>query len=1194
MSNDINNIQWIRLFATIILFFFTCAGYAQNSNTILLVPSPTGSEADNKYTDSSIFFINAAGAVSYYNSNASDDWTVTGTTVTATGALNKTFTITFGGMHSVKTTEGNNFGEMISAAGIDRASNGALGIRGGISNGIDPNEGFYFGLDLTNLSSTAAIQITKIGVTDLSAINETGMVVSRMNPLKRLVFGNAGFPGVNYQLSGGAGIIDVSAFNLYLTGGQVNNAMLSVFNNGAAASGFRITQIELKVLTNIFNPQQVTNIAHPRLLLKQGQQVAIQTLIAQSADFNAVHSYILEQADTFLIAPALVYNATNGRMLETARVAIKQIFYLSYAYRMTNQSSYLTRAEQVMNTVCDFPDWVTYTLDVAEMCFGVSIGYDWLYNGLSATTRQKAREKILNYAFLTQKTKPFWDYTSNWNQVGIGGLAFGALAILGDGTAQMDQEAKYILNNILVKNPNSMETYANGNYQEGAMYWSYGTTYEVLMLSALEEIFGQSHEGVKRLTYTPGFLESARYMQFITGTSSLYFNYSDCTEKRTPLPAALWMAKKLNNTDVLSLEKELLQNGKYASNYSEDSRFLPIALIYGKDVNMGNLQPPQQKLWNGYGEQPVVLVRTDWQGANGKYMGVKGGTPNYSHAHMDGGSFAYDSQGLRWAVDFGKEDYDAINAGISPAGALNDFSQSSARWNIFKVSNLNHNTISIKKASESNWQHHKTSGSAAVTEIYDSNAKRGAKLDLKPLIGLNNELDAAQRSIYMVDEAYLEVKDYIDNGAQAINLYWNMATTAVVDSLSASKLKLTQGGRTTVLEIVSSNPAVTFILKKARSTDPVTYYPAATYERKNPGTVMIGFEAAIPANEVVTFTITLKDGAEVPPSAVMPVNYVLLELPAPNTGLEGNTLYSDASEFHVNGAGKVSIGGIASEYAWNVYGDTNVDSILNKNFFFKWQGMNSTNTTAGINYGNLLTQAGIDRSENGELGVRGGASNGIDINEGFRFGFDATRLPDNVSLQLVKVGVNFVSGSRSGMLVNRNDTNKQKSFGGSATSSTIVLPTGSGFVDVEDLNMVVEGGETDYDLASLFNTGGSGSFRINKLVFKILSDGASPLMAQPLMQVQPQQLPEKDKKNISIYPNPFTKNITLKSVGRAFEDIRVRLYTSWGTPVLNHSYHLLSDQEEIKLDLQQLKSGIYLIQVLNNTGTIITKRIIKE
>jgi hypothetical protein len=932
---------------------------------------------------------------------------------------------------------------------------------------------------LTNLSSTAAIQITKIYVTLAGATNESGVVVSRLNPSKRITFGNSATPGVNYPISNSEEVIDISPFNVYLQGGTTNNDMIAVFNNSSVVNNIRITGVELKVLTNILNTITVANATHPRLLLKTGEEALIQTLVNFSPEHKKSHDYIIETANSFLLSAPIV-KPTGTRILTESHEAIEQIFYLSYAYRMTGQIQYLTKAETVMNEVCNWDNWVTYSLDTSEMTFAVAIGYDWLFDGLSAATKQKARDKILNYGFLPQKNAAFWNYTSNWNQVCIGALACSALAIYGDGTTQMNTEAAFVLNNILVKNPNSMNTYGNGNYPEGPMYWSYGTTYEVLMLSALEGVYGKNHEGINRLIASPGFLESAEYMQYVTGSTSQYYNYSDSTSKRIPLPATLWMAEKVNKPSWLSEEKKLMQNGSYASDF-ENRRFLPLALIYGKNISLDNLPEPQAKLWKGYGEQPVVMARTAWQGATGKYMGVKGGTPTHSHAQMDGGFFVYDSQGIRWGMDFGKYDYDA--QGTVDA---NDFSQTSQRWDIFRVSNLSQNTISIKKASESSWQHHKVDGAATIDEIYNTSAKRGAKVNMKSLLGLNNELLATNRSVYLVDDSYLEIKDYLSNGAEPINLYWNMVTKSIVETVSPSKIRLTQGGKTVILEIVSSNPSVTFTLATNRSTDPVFYNPTATADSKNPGTVMIGFEASIPANNEVTFTVTIKDDAEVAPSSVEPINSIVLDLPNPTTGREGSSLFYDTSEFHIDANGDATIGGEYEDYAWRVNGGTDIAIADNTKFFFRWKGMATTNTTTGANYGSLLTQAGIDRASDGKIGVRGGVGAGIDPNEGFNLGFDLSFLPANLQLQIVKIGVSEVSGARMGEIVNRKDTTKKITFGGSSSTATIKFPSNAGDVNVESLNIKITGGTTDYDLASLFSTGGTGGFRMTKFVFKII------------------------------------------------------------------------------------------------------------
>ena len=1167
--------KYVSHILIIVISLLSFSNYAQ-SNIVTLKALSGGTEGNSTFTDTSTLSISTSGVVSYSNSNSFDDWGVTASTVTQSGALNKTFALTIGGMSTVNTTEGKNYGQKLTDGGIDRASDGALGIRSGLGGGIEINEGLHFGLDLTNLSSTASIQITKIYVTMAAGVNESGVVVSRINPSQRIVFGNSGTSGVNFTVNDTEIPIDVNSLSLFCSGGSKNTDLVAVFNNSPTANNFRITRIELKVVSNSFNLPTITSTAHPRLLLKAGDETLINSLINSSPEHKKSHDYIIETANSFLTAATIVKPVNATRVLEEARKAVEEIFFLAYAYRMTEETRYLTQAEKVINDVCNWDNWITYSLDTSEMTFAVAIGYDWLYNDLTAATRQKAREKILNFGFKTQKTKSFWNSTSNWNQVCIGALACSALAIYGDGTNEMNSEAEFVLNNVIAKNPNSLNTYMDGIYPEGPMYWSYGTTYQVLMLSALEGVFGQNHEGINRLTNTPGFLKSAEYMQYVTGPSSLYFNYSDSTARRIPLPATLWMAKKANKPEWLTEEKKLMQNGTYASNFG--SRYmLPLALIYGLDIPLGDLPDPQEKLWSGNGTNPLALVRTEWQGSLGKYMGIKGGTPTYSHGQMDGGFFVYDSQGVRWGMDFGKYDYDA-------QGTVNDndFSQTSQRWDIFRVSNLSQNTISIKKASETTWQHHKVNGAATIDEIYDTPEKRGAKVNMKSLLGLNNELLAANRTAYLVDESYFEVKDYINNGAEPINLYWNMVTKSLVEAISPSKIKLTQGGKTVILEIVSSNPLVTFTLETNRSTDPVFYNPTATADSKNPGTVMLGFEAFIPANNEVTFTVTIKDDAEVAPSSDEPINHIVLDLPTPTTGREGNFLLSDTSEFHINTDGDASIGGESLIYAWRVNGGTNINNADNTKFFFRWTGMATTNITEGNDYGALLTPAGMDRASTGELGVRGGAGAGIDPNEGFNLGFDLSYLPNTVQLQLVKVGVSEVTSAEIGVIINRKDTSKRITFGGSSSTATLKLSSGKGDVNVENLGIILNGGEINYDLASLFNPTTSGSFRMNKFVFKIIENGSLSSESFTIDNLNP----------LIIYPNPFTDSITLQNTTGLTTDCNVKIYALNGTAVFNKTYSCTEANQDIKIDLKTLPQGTYLVQ-LKNGQEITTRKIIK-
>jgi hypothetical protein len=1142
------------LFILFVLSFSMATLNSQN-NVITLKSTPNGSEGNSKFTDNSTIFINSSGVASYQNTNQYDDWTVSSTTVTPSGAKNKSFNILFGGMATTDTNVGIDYGKLLTAGGIDRANNGALGIKSSNGNGINNNEGYTFGLDLTNISYTASLQFSKIYVSWTGSANETGVIVSRSNTSKQITFGNK--TGVDVLINNNnEHSIDVTSLNIYLAGGEVNDSLLAVFNNSSVTNNFRVTGVEFKVVTNILNPAVISNHSHPRILLEQGEESQIQTLINQSSNFSKLHDHIVEKADEFVTAPSIVL-PSSGRFLSEAREALRQIFYMSYAYRMTNNSSYLTKVESVLNTISNFNSWKisgSQDLETAEMCMAAAIGYDWLFDDLSSSTKQNVREAILNFGLKPLKDRPFWDATSNWNQVGIAGVTYGAIAIYNDGTTEMDSEAKDVLKKILAKNPNSMNTYADGNYAEGPMYWNYGSTFEVMLLSALEKLYGTNHTDIKRLTNSPGFLESAEFMQFATGPTSLYFNYMDGTDKRKPLPVAFWMAKKMNNPDVLSEEKKLLANGIYFESNDED-RCLPLTMIYAKDINIDNLNNPAKKLFVGHGHQPVALVRTSWAGSTGKFFGIKAGTADYSHGHMDAGTFVYDSQGIRWGMDFGKYDYGAVTAGIfalNPNNWHSNRDQNSARWDIFRVSNLNNNTLSIKKTSENNWQHYNVDGFASIIETYDTNAKRGAKVDLTSVIGLNNELHEIKRSVYLVNEDYLEIKDEVNNGSQSVDLYWNMVTDAQINQINSSKIKLTKEGKSVILELQSSNSNVSFSLVTNRSTDPVDYFSTATYERKNPGTTMIGFTSTIPANENVTYTVTLKDDAKVQPSSSIGTNEILLDLPDYKSHLEGNNLYKTSSIFHIDNSGDVDITGYPKDYAWIAHGNTNITNANNSSFNFSFNVIGET--------------GGIDRNNSGYIGIRGENGGGIDPEEGFRLGLSAIQMPSNVSLQLTKISFKEVSNNRKGII---SGSTLSKTFGANGVTADVNLS--GGFVNVDDLNIIVQGGAENNDLATVQGIGNAtGGFRINKFVFKVI-----PTTSSKSLNTESNSL-----ENIQLYPNPFNDFITIKGLHKkTAESVNYKLYDLLGSCLINHKVDKKDITNELKIPLNNLTKGVYFLKV---------------
>ena len=512
------------------------------------------------------------------------------------------------------------------------------------------------------------------------------------------------------------------------------------------------------------------------------------------------------------------------------------MFYLSYSYCLTDDKKYLKRAESELNTVCNFPDWnPTHYLDVAEMTMAVAIAYDWLFYDLQVSTKSNIRKTILNYALKTseeEKYNRFLRMTSNWNQVCNAGLVFGALAIF----ENQQSESKQIIERALKNNPQSLAGYApDGTYPEGAGYWSYGTSFEVMLIAALESALGSDNG----LSQSPGFLKSAEYMLYVYGPTGLSFNYSDSGTSRSLSMAMFWFAKKQNNPDLLFEEKKMLNSEQYIENIAND-RLLPAVLAFVNDIDFSKVSPPSSKLWSGRGETPVVLVRTDWENSNSIFLGVKGGSASISHSHLDAGSFVYDSEGLRWAMDFGMQSYLTLESkGID----LWNKKQDSQRWDIFRISNFNHNTVTI------NNKKHNVEGKAFLIETINTDVEKGGKFDLTEIF--KGEIKSEIRKVVLKNESYLEVEDKVTTNDKEALLRWTMVTSSTVKIINSNTIELTQKAKKKFLKVISPIP---FELKIWNSEDPGT-----DYDVKNPGTIMIGFESKIPANSESSFVVTLKN-----------------------------------------------------------------------------------------------------------------------------------------------------------------------------------------------------------------------------------------------------------------------------------------------------------------------------------------------
>lgn len=592
--------------------------------------------------------------------------------------------------------------------------------------------------------------------------------------------------------------------------------------------------------------------AHPRLLADDTAFAAARDRLAADPLQRGLADALLRQADALRDVAPVKHEKQGRRLLGQSRTAVKRTLLLAMAYRLTGDTKYVAWCRRELLAAAAFSDWnPSHFLDVGEMTFALAIGYDWLFEALDNECRRVVREAIVQKGLLVPETSGHNGWVraaNNWGQVCHGGLVAGALAVMEDEPELTAATVLRALQNV----PRSMAAFApNGSYPEGPGYWSYGTTYNVLLIAALEGALGTDFG----LSQAPGFSRTGEYLPLTTGPSGQTFNYADGGAGRNVEPALFWLAGRFGRPDWLRLDRQLLP-GLSERLVARDAtgqgdRFLPLLLLWltraGEDEPAR--MPPLH--WSSGGQVPITLHRSSWTDPNAVFIGLKGGSPKAPHGQMDIGSFVLDADGVRWAVDLGAEGYHGIEA-----RGLNLWSSEpqSDRWKIFRQSNLGHSTLVIDGRPQ------QVAGNGRVVRFSDAPSFPHSVVDLSTVYA--GQATGVWRGVAMLPSGRVLIRDHLEGLAPGSVLRWGMITPGSVSRIAGTTLDLTNGAARLCLE--------------ARLPEAVhwrtyeTAKPPHEWDSPNPGTVMVGFEVTAPAPGVVDLAVLFTPGSRQHAAPEMP------------------------------------------------------------------------------------------------------------------------------------------------------------------------------------------------------------------------------------------------------------------------------------------------------------------------------------
>lgn len=572
--------------------------------------------------------------------------------------------------------------------------------------------------------------------------------------------------------------------------------------------------------------------SHPRLIIKQGEENVIREACKRDSIVSITNARIIEDARRIMKQEPPKYELEGIRLSSRCLAIPMDIPFLAYAYRMTGEKEFADYAIREMMEIAAYPDWnPKHLLGTASVTLGMAIGYDWLYKELSKKQRKTIRRAIVNKGLNAGLAAPIgyiYNNEGNWNQVCNAGLVYGALATYEDNKSL----SRTIVDKAVESNPKAMKIYGpDGGYPEGCDYWIYGTSYEILLLDALSRTFGTDFG----LSEIPGFLQSAYFMQHTKGPSGECFNYSDSELKLNGETMMYWFAERLDDPSLVWLDRKKLLNPRRVL---YEPVVAPMFVIKAAQLGSERIAEPTDDFWFNRGVMPVFTYRSGWSSPNDAFLAVKGGTGNYSHAHLDAGSFVYEKDGVRWAHDLGHNNYNNLEqAGIR----ADDYKSGGDRWKVFRYINQAHNTLTANDLA------YIPTARAEITDTFCNVNRKGARIDLTDVMA--NGLGSSVRDIWLDKANNLHVEDKIKAlASQPGEIMWVMQTKADAE-LTGNSIILKSGNKRMKLQATVPGHEVEY---KIWSDE-----PPHKYDDPNPGYRRVGYVIKLQPGESAVLTTDL-------------------------------------------------------------------------------------------------------------------------------------------------------------------------------------------------------------------------------------------------------------------------------------------------------------------------------------------------
>ncbi len=339
--------------------------------------------------------------------------------------------------------------------------------------------------------------------------------------------------------------------------------------------------------------------------------------------------------------------------------------------------------------------------------------------------------------------------------------------------------------------------FPNGEYEEGISYWRYASSHLATVLKSLET----SMNTTWGITDVPGVMETAYFPFMMAGrTDTNAYAFGDGQTEQADSPLMMYAASKNGDKSLAEYRKTHQKSaGKTIqdiANWVSDTD--GYSTLYADDV---------------YNVENSTVIMKSGVDSDDTTVAFHGGSTSDGHGHMDVGSFQFDMNHVRFAVDLPREIYNLRDKGHYNMDTAKEMYPNGCAFtggHYYRIKGEGHNTVvanrSVINAKELVYD--SAAGSYDRTGTYDMSG--GSQFtDMKfgdtesyailNMTDTNDIFDCAIRGIKLIKtenkNALVVQDDFV--AKEPTDFMWSMHTTASI-TLSSSKKRATLSQQYTV------------------------------------------------------------------------------------------------------------------------------------------------------------------------------------------------------------------------------------------------------------------------------------------------------------------------------------------------------------------------------------------------------------